>query len=128
MDFKAKGTFEVNIIPQTNREIPSLSRMTIDKTFKGDLQGVTQGQMLSAKTSDPSSAGYVAMERVEAVLQGKKGTFILQHTGTMNKGVPYLSVTVVPDSGTDELAGLSGSLSINITDGKHFYDFNYSLP
>jgi hypothetical protein len=128
MDFKATGTFEVNIIPQTDREVPMLSRMTIDKIFKGDMEGSTQGQMLSARTSNQASAGYVAIERVEAVLQGKKGSFILQHSATMNKGVPSLTVMVIPDSGTDELAGLSGELSINVTDGKHFYEFNYSLP
>ncbi|HTN37784.1 MAG TPA: DUF3224 domain-containing protein [Arachidicoccus sp.] len=128
MDFKATGTFEVNIIAQTDREIPMLFRMTIDKIFKGDIVGVTQGQMLSAKTTDPKSAGYVAIERVEGVLQGKKGSFVLQHSGIMNKGVPSLTIVVVPGSGTNELAGLSGELSINITDGKHFYEFNYSLP
>lgn len=128
MDFKATGTFEVNIIPQTDREIPMLSRMTIDKIFKGDIVGVTQGQMLSAKTTDPKSAGYVAIERVEGVLQGKKGSFVLQHSGIMNTGVPSLTIVVVPGSGTNELTGLSGALSINNTDGKHFYEFNYSLP
>ncbi|ETZ23054.1 DUF3224 domain-containing protein [Pedobacter sp. V48] len=128
MDFKATGKFEVNIIPQADREIPMLSRMTIDKIFKGDLEGISQGQMLSAKTSNPKSAGYVAIERVEGVLQGKKGSFILQHSATMKKGVPSLTILVVPDSGTDDLVGLSGVFSITVTDGKHFYDFNYSLP
>jgi hypothetical protein len=128
MDFKATGTFEVKIIPQIDREVPMLSRMTIDKTFKGDLQAVTQGQMLSAKTDDPGSAGYVAIERVEGVLQGKRGSFVLQHSGTMNKGVPSLTVSVVPGSGTAELAGLSGELSIQVSGGMHSYEFNYALP
>lgn len=128
MDYKATGTFEVNIIPQADREIPMLSRMTIDKIFKGDIEGVTQGQMLSAQTTDPKSAGYVAIERVEGELKGKKGSFILQHSAIMDKGVPSMTIVVVPGSGTNELAGLSGVLSINVTDGKHFYDFNYSLP
>jgi hypothetical protein len=128
MDFTGTGTFEVNIIPQTDREIPMLSRMTIDKVFKGDIEGVTQGQMLSAKTADPKSAGYVAIERVEGAVRGREGSFVLQHSAIMNKGVPSLTIIVVPGSGTNELTGLSGELSINIRDGKHYYEFNYSLP
>ncbi len=128
MPTKATGTFEVKIVPQTDREIPMLARMTIDKTFHGDLEATTQGQMLSAGTSIPNSAGYVAIERVEGILHGKKGSFVLQHTATMNRGVPSLSITVVPDSGTEELVGLSGTLAIIRADGKHSYDFDYELP
>ena len=128
MTNKATGTFEVQIVPQTDREIPMLGRMTIDKQFRGDLDAATQGQMLSAGTAIPNSAGYVAIERVEGSLHGKKGSFVLQHVGLMNRGVPSLSVTVIPDSGTDELEGLSGTLTIIREQGKHAYEFVYELP
>ena len=105
-----------------------LARMTIDKTFTGDLAGTTQGQMLSARTAVPDSAGYVAIERVEGTLAGKKGSFVLQHSATMDRGVPAQTITVVPDSGMDELEGLTGTLTIIIAEGKHSYDFAYSLP
>ncbi len=121
------GEFEVKIIPQTDREIPMLARMTIDKQFHGGIEGSSQGQMLSAGTAVKESAGYVAIERVEGTLDGKKGSFVLQHTATMNRGVPSLTVTIVPDSGTDELTGISGSFNIRMEDGKHFYDLNYSF-
>jgi len=125
---KATGTFEVKIEPQTDREVPMLGRLTIDKQFHGDLEATTQGQMLSAGTSIPNSAGYVAIERAEGSLHGKKGSFVLQHSGTMNRGEATLIVTVVPDSGTDELVGLSGTLSITNDGGKHSYEFEYELP
>ena len=128
MTNKATGTFEVKIVPQTDREIPMLARMTIDKQFHGDLEATTQGQMLSAGTAIPNSAGYVAIERVEGALHGKKGSFVLQHVGIMNRGVPSLTVTVVPDSGTGELEGLSGALTIIREPGKHSYEFGYELP
>jgi Protein of unknown function (DUF3224) len=128
MTYKATGLFEVNIVPQADRDVPMLSRMTIDKKIHGDLEATTQGQMLSARTAIPNSAGYVAIEKVEGSLHEKKGSFILQHTATMNRGEPSLLVTVVPDSGTDELAGISGTFSIIIAGGKHSYDFVYSLP
>jgi hypothetical protein len=128
MTNKATGTFEVKIVPQTDREIPLLGRMTIDKQMRGDLEATTQGQMLSAGTAIPNSAGYVAIERVEGSLHGKKGSFVLQHVGLMNRGVPSLTITVVPDSGTDELEGLSGTLTIIREQGKHAYEFAYELP
>ena len=128
MTREAKGEFDVSIVPQTDREVKGLNRMTIDKQFRGDLDAVTQGQMLSARTDVPDSAGYVAMERVEGKLHGRKGSFVLQHTGKMNRGKPSLLVTVVPDSGTGELGGLTGTLSINIVDRKHYYEFTYELP
>jgi hypothetical protein len=128
MTRQAKGEFEVSIVPQTDREVKGLNRMTIDKQFRGDLDAVTQGQMLSARTDIPESAGYVAMERVEGKLHGREGSFVLQHTGTMSRGKPSLLVTVVPDSGTGELSGLTGTLSINIVDRKHYYEFTYELP
>ena len=124
----AKGTFEVKIVPQTDREIPMLGRMTIDKVFHGDLEATTQGQMLSAGTPVPTSAGYVAIERVEGTLQGKKGSFVLQHNGIMSRGDFSLRVVVVPDSGTEDLTGLLGQLTIIRADGKHSYEFEYELP
>lgn len=102
--------------------------MSIDKQFHGDLEGTSKGQMLSAMGSVKGSAGYVAMEKVTGTLHGRGGSFVLQHSGTMNRGVPQLLVTVVPDSGTDQLAGLTGTLAIIIDSGKHSYDFEYSLP
>jgi hypothetical protein len=101
--------------------------MSIDKQFHGDLEAASQGQMLAAGTSVNGSAGYVALERVSGILQGRNGTFVLQHSGTMTRGVPQLSITVVPDSGTEELVGLTGKVEIEIKDGKHFYQFDYSI-
>jgi hypothetical protein len=103
-----------------------LGRMSIDKQFHGDLEGTSKGQMLTAATSVKDSAGYVAIERVTGTLGGRKGSFALQHSGTMARGAPQLTITVVPDSGTGELVGLAGKMTIRIADGKHFYDFEYS--
>jgi hypothetical protein len=102
--------------------------MTIDKKFHGDLEATSKGQMLTAMSAVKGSAGYVAVERVTGSLNGRKGTFVLQHSATMNRGTPQLSVTVVPDSGTDQLEGLTGKMMIIIAEGKHSYDFEYSLP
>ena len=102
--------------------------MSIDKDIVGDLVASTKGQMLSAMTEVKGSAGYVAIERVEGVLHRRKGTFVLQHTGSMDRGKPTLSITVVPDSGTQDLLGLVGTFSIIIAEGKHSYEFNYTLP
>jgi len=131
MPKQASGTFEVKLTPQPpDASVPDsgLGRMTIAKQFHGDLAGESNGQMLAAGTSVKGSAGYVAMERVKGALHGKKGEFILQHSATMNRGEPQLSVTVVPDSGTGELTGLSGKMEITIADGKHSYRFDYALP
>ncbi|MGO9126639.1 MAG: DUF3224 domain-containing protein, partial [Terriglobales bacterium] len=103
-------------------------RMTIDKQFHGDLEGTSKGEMLSAMTEVKGSAGYVAMERVTGALNGRSGTFFLQHSASMTRGVPQLSVTVVPDSGTGQLQGLTGKMDIIINAGKHSYDFEYTLP
>ena len=125
----AAGTFEVKLLPQSLADAESgLGRMSIDKVFSGDLQGTSKGEMLSALTAVKGSAGYVAIERVTGALQGRSGGFMLQHLGTMTRGAPTLTVLVVPDSGTEGLAGIAGSLSINITDGKHFYTLDYTLP
>jgi hypothetical protein len=126
----ATGTFDVKVTPQTDdKGDPALGRMTIDKQFHGDLEGTSKGQMLTGMTEVKGSAGYVAMEKVTGTLKGRSGSFILQHTGIMNRNVPQLTITVVPDSGTGQLAGLTGKLTINIAaDGKHSYDFEYTLP
>jgi hypothetical protein len=124
----ASGTFEVQLKPQVDGgEVSSLGRMTIDKQFHGDLEATSRGQMLTAGTAVKGSAGYVAIEQVSGALHGRKGTFVLQHSGTMTRGAPQLTISVVPDSGTDQLAGISGTLTIKIADGKHSYHFEYSL-
>jgi hypothetical protein len=126
----AKGSFEVKLSPQPadgeHTDSP-VSRMLLDKQFQGDLEAVSRGQMLGVRTAVEGSAGYVAMEQVAGTLDGRRGTFILQHTGTMMRGALQLSVTVVPDSGTGELTGLAGKMEIKIADGKHSYDFEYML-
>jgi hypothetical protein len=126
---QAKGTFEVKLAPQDDKSVDSaIGRMLIDKQFHGELEATSKGQMLAAMTSVKDSAGYVAIERVIGTLNGRKGSFVLQHSGTMTRGEPQLSITVVPDSGTEQLAGLTGRMIINIADGKHSYEFEYALP
>jgi len=125
---RASGPFEIKLVAQTDHEAePALGRMSIDKHFHGDLEATSRGQMLSAGTAVKGSAGYVAMERVSGTLHGREGTFILQHSATMTRGTPQLSITVVPDSGTGQLAGLEGRMNIVIADGKHSYEFEYML-
>jgi hypothetical protein len=125
----ASGTFDVKLTPQTDEggADSGLGRMAIDKQFHGDLEGTSKGQMISAMGSVKGSAGYVAMERVTGKLKGRTGSFVLQHNGTMTRGAPQLSVTVVPDSGTDQLTGIAGMLTIKIEGGKHSYEFEYTL-
>ena len=128
MTTRASGPFDVKLTPQPMDDQPdgsALGRLSIDKQFHGDLEGTSKGQMLSAGTSVKGSAGYVAIERVSGTLNGRRGSFVLQHSGTMNRGAPQLVITVVPDSGTDELVGLTGSMSIIIENGKHSYVFEY---
>lgn len=125
------GPFEVQLNPQppyNQDEGSTLARMSIDKQFFGALEATSKGEMLAAGTAVEGSAGYVALEQVTGTLEGRSGTFILQHSATMNRGVPQLTIIVVPDSATGELLGLSGTMSITITDGKHEYGFDYSLP
>ncbi len=128
----ASGTFEVKLTPQKpdNKEAESanLGRMSIDKEFFGNLAATSKGEMLSAMTDIKGSAGYVAIERVTGTLHGRTGTFMLQHNGTMTRGTPQLSILVVPDSGTGQLVGLAGTMTIKISDGKHFYELDYTLP
>jgi Protein of unknown function (DUF3224) len=132
MTMHASGTFDVKFNVQkadnTAAESAKLGRMSIEKQFHGDLEGTSAGEMLSVGTEVKGSAGYVAMERVSGTLHGRAGTFALQHSGTMTRGEPQLSVTVVPDSGTGELVGIEGKLMIKIVEKKHFYEFEYALP
>jgi hypothetical protein len=131
MSAVARGTFVVRLAPlafEGEAAGSKLARMSIDKEIAGDLVATTSGQMLSAMTDTKGSAGYVAIERVTGTLQGRQGSFVLQHTGTMDRGKPSLSVTVVPDSGTGELAGISGTFEIVIAGGNHSYAFSYALP
>jgi uncharacterized Ntn-hydrolase superfamily protein len=127
----ANGTFDVKVEPQALHDKSAdatLARMSIDKQFHGDLEASSKGEMLSAGTPTKGSAGYVAIERVTGTLHGKSGSFVLQHSATMTRGEPELSITVVPDSGTEQLAGLTGKMAILIaSDGKHSYEFNYTL-
>jgi hypothetical protein len=125
----ASGTFEVKVTPQTTDSSgeSAVGRMSLDKQFHGDLEATSKGEMLTVGPDVKGSAGYVAIERVIGKLRGQSGTFALQHTGTMTRGVPNLTITVVPDSGTGELVGLAGKMTINITDGKHSYEFEYTL-
>jgi hypothetical protein len=125
----SRGTFDVKVIPQPPDDAAGgpFSRLFLDKQFHGDLDGTSKGQMLGAGTAVEGSAGYVALELFSGTLHGRRGSFILQHNGTMTKGVPTMIVTVVPDSGTDQLAGLAGKMTIIIADGKHSYEFEYTL-
>lgn len=128
---KASGSFEIEIHPQGEADQApgsTLGRMTLAKTFKGDLVGSAAGEMLTAMTDVEGSAGYVAIERVTGLLHQRAGTFVLQHHGSMSAGTQELVINVVPDSGTGDLRGISGTFSIRITDGAHFYDFDYTLP
>ncbi|MDX2029801.1 MAG: DUF3224 domain-containing protein [Blastocatellia bacterium] len=129
MTTRVNGEFEVKLTPQDDKsEDPLFGRMLIDKQFHGPLEAVSKGQMLAARTAVKDSAGYVAIEKVNGTLAGRAGTFALQHSGTMTRGVPSLTVTVVPDSGTGQLTGLTGSMTIRIEGGKHFYEFEYAIP
>jgi len=128
MTMQARGTFEVKLNPlPAHHAGANLGRMSIDKQFHGDLEGTSQGEMLSVMTDVKGSAGYVAIERVSATLNGRRGSFVLQHNATMNRGEPSLNIIVVPDSGSGELAGLTGSMKIIIAEGRHSYQFDYAL-
>lgn len=124
----ATGTFEVKLAPlDTYAKADKLGRMSIDKVFHGDLEAASQGEMLTAMTDVQGSAVYVAIERVTGTLNGKPGSFVLHHRGIMNNGQQELQVHVVPGSGTGELAGIAGQMTIRIEDGKHLYEFEYEL-
>ena len=131
MPSHATGTFEVKLTPQgegDKAERSTLGRMLIAKQIHGDLDGTSKGEMLTAGTDVKNSAGYVAIERITGTLQGRPGSFVLQHSGTLTRGAPLQSITVVPDSGTGQLAGITGKMTITIAEGKHSYDFEYTLP
>lgn len=131
MNLQASGTFIVkitNLAPDENVGDPCIGRMGLHKEFQGDLEATANGQMLATMTDIEGSAAYVALDRVTGALNGRNGSFSLAHRGVMNRGTPELAICVVPDSGTNELEGLTGTLSIRIVDGKHFYDMEYSLP
>ncbi|MGZ3419054.1 MAG: DUF3224 domain-containing protein [Polyangiales bacterium] len=129
MTTQVRGTFTVKLGRQeTETEAQTgLGRMIIDKQFHGPLEAVSKGQMIAAGTDVKGSAGYVAIERVTGSLEGKTGSFLLQHSGLMNRGVGELIIRVVPDSGSGELMGISGTMGIDIVDGQHFYRFDYTL-
>jgi hypothetical protein len=130
MTTHASGRLEVKLSPLATDDqaqgVP-LGRMSFDKQYHGDLQASSKGEMLTAGTIATGSAGYVAIERVTGSLHGRSGTFVLQHSGTMARSVPQMSITVVPDSGTGELMGLAGQMTIDVADGKHSYGFEYTL-
>ena len=131
MTRRATGSFEVSVKPVSAEESPgaaSLGRLSLAKKFSGDLVAVGKGEMLTAMTPTKGSAAYVAIERVTGTLDRRTGSFVFQHVGTMKGGSQQLTIVVVPDSGTEGLAGIRGTFVINIVEGKHFYEFDYTLP
>lgn len=131
MSVIAKGSFSVEIKPQSKAvamDGVSLGRMSLTKEFTGDIVGKSTGQMLTALTPTKGSAGYVAIERVSATVHGKRGGFVLQHSGIMNEGRQTLSISVVPGSGTGALTGIEGILKLEVAEGEHYYQLEYSLP
>ena len=127
MTRQVRGEFEVTMTPQSGPDAP-VGRFALAKAFHGALKAASIGEMLALSGSVAGSAGYVAMERVTGSLEGREGSFALQHSGTMDRGAPTLLITVVPDSGTGALEGLAGRMAIDIIEGRHFYIFDFSLP
>jgi hypothetical protein len=131
MTTRASGSFDVKLKPMGGEEKivegASLGRMQIEKHFGGDLHGSSKGEMLSAMSTVKGSAGYVAIERVVGSLQGRAGSFVLQHNGVATRGAQQLSIIIVPDSGTGQLSGISGTMNIRIVEGKHYYDLDYAI-
>ena len=124
----ARGTFIVEVKPLTPSPAPGISRFSINKQVRGDLEGTTKGEMFSGGDPKSGVAGYVAIEVVTGTLAGKSGSFALQHSATMDQNGPKMTVLVVPGSGTGELQGISGTFLILVENGKHSYDLEYSLP
>jgi len=127
----ASGPFEVKVAPQGTAdkgEGSTLARMSLDKQYHGGLEATAKGEMLTAGTEVQGSAGYVAIERVTGTLNGRTGSFVLQHSGTLTRGTGVLNITVVPDSGSGQLVGITGKLTVIIEAGKHSYEFDYELP
>ena len=133
MSHTAKGPFDVRLSPQPlavedGAGGATRARLALDKRYQGDLEATSSGEMLSVMTTTQGSAGYVAIEKVTGTLGGRSGSFALQHSGTMNRGAPTLAIHVVPDSGSDELEGLTGTMRIVIAEGgKHSYEFDYTF-
>ena len=125
---RASGTFEVQLAVQPAGADSTLGRMSITKQYAGDITGTGVGTMLTGMTGVPNSGAYVAVERVTGTVHGRKGSFLLQHSGTMNRGAQSLTITVIPDSGTDDLTGISGAMKIIIDGKKHSYEFEYAIP
>ena len=128
---QARGSFDVELTPQPGSDTagdPTIGRMAIAKRFQGDLEGTSRGEMLATRTEVEGSAGYVALERVTATLHGRSGSFSLQHSGVMDRGRKGLTITVVPDSATEGLVGLKGTMDIQVGGGAHSYVFDYTLP
>ncbi|KAB8196152.1 DUF3224 family protein [Lysobacter maris] len=131
MDRQVKGEFEVSATPQGMLDLGGEAQtrhVRFDKRFRGPLEATAVVHMLAVGTAVEGSAAYVAIERIEGTLDGRRGSFVTQHNGTLERGAPSLSLTVVPDSGDGELVGLRGRIAIDIVDGRHFYTFDYSLP
>lgn len=131
MATRIRGEFEVTLTTQEPGEAAreaGVQRRSIEKRYRGDLDAVGRGEMLAVHGGVEGSAGYVAMERVTGTLAGRSGSFAIQHQGVMDRGAPSLSITVVPDSGTGELAGITGRMGITIEEGRHSYDFEYDIP
>jgi hypothetical protein len=124
---KAKGIFSVKMTPRDLGEGSAVGAMNLDKKYSGPLEAAGSGEMLAIQSGVEGSAGYVAMERVTGNLDGKNGSFALMHFGVMDRGTPSLHIKIVPDSGTGELTGISGTLTINIENGEHFYEIEYDL-
>lgn len=128
MSTRVSGPFDVKVIPQDDKLGDGISRMLLDKQYHGDLDGTSKGQML-AIGSAKSSGVYVAIETFTGTLRGKMGSFSLHHTGIMTKAAPTLTISVVPDSGTGQLAGIAGKMTIKVApDGRHSYEFDYTIP
>ena len=131
MSTHVSGSFSVSMAPLQEPQRSgrsTLGRMSLDKVYSGELAAQGKGEMLSAMTDTKGAAGYVAIEAITGTLQGRKGSFVVQHSGTMADGQQSLAITIVPHSGTDELAGISGKMAIRIENGQHFYDLDYALP
>jgi Protein of unknown function (DUF3224) len=125
----ATGPFDVKMHPQDDKDVDGVTRLLLDKQYHGDLEGTAKGQMLTGGMSADKSGAYVAIEKFSGTLNGRSGTFVLHHTGVMTRGKPELTILVAPDSGTGQLVGISGKMTINIAaDGKHSYDLEYTLP
>ena len=125
----ARGSFDVKITPRAADDAAGgpFERLFVEKQYRGDLVATAKGQMLGSRSADMKSGGYVAFELVSGVLNGKRGSFVLQHSGTMKGGASTIRVTVVPDSGTDQLTGIDGTMTIIIEGAKHSYEFEYTL-